>query len=358
MNRRRLCTILIRHFSRETPLRADTQYFAEVYEAFTTRPVIDFSEFQFLIQSLGFWRSQNTIASCFQNYSASEIRKHDFVDAIQEITKQPLNEEDVSVIWKMFENGTNRDSLKNISRWIPLISDNEDAVMNFDEFVEYMMQSQFVGCRVLTGLDTIFTLGGPGCGKGTRANLLRQACGENLDSISSGDLLREQVEKETPLAVRVNLKERLSQGLLVSSKLLTTLLHAQLAKRRMGVHTILDGYPRSVYNFQNFIEACGRPHFVLDFQCPDDLMISRIANRSAMQPGRSDDSLDIAKQRVQVYHENYSKVVHEIKKLDIKIYHINTEMEAADNVKQMCEDIPLFHKLSAAHSQHMKGQAN
>jgi len=353
MNQRSsLKTFFIRHFSREIPLRPDTHYFAEVYDAFSPLAVINFSEFKALVQSLGYWRCESTIASSLGG--AREIRKNDFIKAMKELSAQTLKEEDVSIIWKKVANGNNRANMKNISYMIPMICEKDDVMMTFDEFSEYMLQHQFSGCRVLTGLDTIFTLGGPGCGKGTRANLLRQACGVNLDSISSGDLLREQVEKKTPLSLRVDLKQRLSQGLLVSSKLLTTLLHAELARRRMGVHTILDGYPRSVYNLQDFIDACGRPHFVLDFQCPDDLMISRIANRSATQPGRSDDSHDIAKQRVQIYHENYSKVIHEIKKLDIKIYHINTEMEAKDNVAQMCEEIPLFRELSAAN---MQGQA-
>jgi len=342
-------------------------YINDVYAAFATQsplgPIVAKSEFVTLLPALGILRHSSTLEKefdCVDTDADGKINEAEFFQSVSNLLGAKLTTEDLITIWKTLdkeEKGQiNQEtflaalSVLNAADFTLQSAKTENKTINFDQFQRYVSETSQNGLRVLTGLDTIFTLGGPGCGKGTRAKLLKKACGASLDSVSSGDLLRDQVANNTSLAQKLDLQGTMQKGQLVSSQTVTILLQAYLARQKKGAVTILDGFPRSVDNVEDFVGAVGMPDFVLDFKCPDDLMISRISNRAATEPGRADDSFEIAKQRVQVYHDNYNKVMESLKQLNMKVYTVDTSIEAEDNVAQMLEEIPVFKKLASLNS--------
>lgn len=118
---------------------------------------------------------------------------------------------------------------------------------------------------------SILMIGGPGSGKGVLSARLVAQCG--VSHVSCGDMLREEVRRDTPLGRDCDAYMR--RGELIPSGTIITLL-----KRRMreypGRRLLLDGFPRSRQNAQDFAETCGKPELAISLICPEELMIERI----------------------------------------------------------------------------------
>lgn len=82
-------------------------------------------------------------------------------------------------------------------------------------------------------------LGGPGAGKGTQAEKL---VGDgNLIHIATGDILREEVDRETDLGLQAN--EYMEKGELVPDELVVNMVEKRLNEDKGYV---FDGFPRTV----------------------------------------------------------------------------------------------------------------
>jgi Adenylate kinase/Ankyrin repeats (many copies)/EF hand len=89
----------------------------------------------------------------------------------------------------------------------------------------------------------ILLVGGPGSGKGLLSERLVKECG--VVHISSGELLREEVAKGTPLGRQV--EGIMKSGGLVSSAIMVALMQKRM-KDHPGKRILLDGFPRSREN--------------------------------------------------------------------------------------------------------------
>jgi adenylate kinase len=88
----------------------------------------------------------------------------------------------------------------------------------------------------------IILLGPPGAGKGTQAKVLG---GElNLPHISTGDMLRQNVQGNTELGREA--KDFMDRGALVPDELLTQMLEQRISQEDTKRGFILDGYPRNI----------------------------------------------------------------------------------------------------------------
>jgi len=85
-------------------------------------------------------------------------------------------------------------------------------------------------------------LGAPGVGKGTQAD--RIAAQYQVGKISTGDLLREAVRKQTLLGLEA--KSYMDQGNLVPDAVVIGLVRERLADPSCANGFVLDGFPRTV----------------------------------------------------------------------------------------------------------------
>lgn len=125
----------------------------------------------------------------------------------------------------------------------------------------------------------IVLLGPPGAGKGTQARLLQER--HHLELISTGNMLREERHKETPLGKHI--KEFMDKGLFSSDDLVLELFENRfLQVRNQG--TILDGVPRTLYQAEKidrFLEQIGdKLHVVIQLVVNDEELIHRLATRT------------------------------------------------------------------------------
>lgn len=87
----------------------------------------------------------------------------------------------------------------------------------------------------------IVMFGCPGAGKGTQAKVIAAKTGAN--HISTGDMLREAVAKETPTGLKA--KEYMSKGELVPDDVVVGIVKDKLVNDKIN-DFILDGFPRTI----------------------------------------------------------------------------------------------------------------
>lgn len=154
----------------------------------------------------------------------------------------------------------------------------------------------------------IVLLGAPGSGKGSQAALM---VGElDLPHISSGELLRSAVKAGTLLGQKA--KAVMDRGELLSDELMLSLIEERLADSDTADGFILDGYPRNVAQAEaldELLERIGQPvDEALQIDVDAEMIIGRIAKR-AEEEGRSDDTEEVARKRMEVYAEQTAPVV-------------------------------------------------
>jgi adenylate kinase len=88
----------------------------------------------------------------------------------------------------------------------------------------------------------IALFGPPGAGKGTQAAFVTERF--SIPQISTGDLLRAEVKKGSPLGAQA--KGYMDQGQLVPDELVLNIMKARISAPDCSKGYILDGYPRSV----------------------------------------------------------------------------------------------------------------
>ena len=128
------------------------------------------------------------------------------------------------------------------------------------------------------GLLGLILLGAPGSGKGTQAARLAQDYG--VQHLSTGDLLRDEVRRGTPLGAEA--KGFMDAGKLVPDALILGMVRLRLeAGRDKGF--LLDGFPRTLAQAQaleGMLAAVGRKlDHVLFLDVPEEELVARLALR-------------------------------------------------------------------------------
>lgn len=171
----------------------------------------------------------------------------------------------------------------------------------------------------------VILYGAPGSGKGTQAVMLAQSL--DLRKISLGDILREEVKKESSLGQEV--KSYMEKGLLVPDELVSRVIEENIDSTGF----LLDGYPRNLAQAKKLEEiltkkSTGIDAFVYLF-VDEDTIVDRLTKRricpscsenyhlenmppkkegvcdscSAELIQRKDDTADVIKKRWEVFSE-------------------------------------------------------
>lgn len=117
-------------------------------------------------------------------------------------------------------------------------------------------------------------LGPPGAGKGTIAKLLKEEL--KIAHISTGDLFRDNIKRETELGKRV--KEILSSGALVPDEVTIAMVDSRLKEDDAKSGYILDGFPRTVAQ-ADALENMSSVDAVINFCLPDEEILKRLSGR-------------------------------------------------------------------------------
>ena len=154
--------------------------------------------------------------------------------------------------------------------------------------------------------DLVIFLGPPGAGKGTQA--LRLASEFNLAHISTGDMLREHVKELTDLGKAA--KSLLDEGKLVPDDLVIKMLIERLNQEDCLAGSILDGFPRTLPQAESIEKISNKFPVtkVIVFEADKEELTKRILLRGEVS-GRSDDTEDSIRVRLEVYEEDTEPLV-------------------------------------------------
>ena len=121
----------------------------------------------------------------------------------------------------------------------------------------------------------LILFGAPGSGKGTQAVMLSERL--NIRRISLGDILREEVKKNSVLGQEV--KDYMSKGLLVPDDVVAKVIEANLNANGF----VLDGYPRNINQAKTLDAVLNKKGIDLDaviyLDVDEDTIVSRLSKR-------------------------------------------------------------------------------
>jgi adenylate kinase len=154
----------------------------------------------------------------------------------------------------------------------------------------------------------ILLLGPQGSGKGTQAKLISADYG--VPHIATGEMLRHAMEAGTEFGRKV--KPIYDAGFLVPDDLMIDLIRERLGADDTAEGFILDGFPRTIAQadaLDAMLREIGRDlDIVFEFQLPDEIAIERLSKRAA-EEGRSDDTPEAIRTRLELYHRETEPLV-------------------------------------------------
>jgi len=130
----------------------------------------------------------------------------------------------------------------------------------------------------------LILLGGPGAGKGTQANYIKERY--EIPQISTGDMLRAAVKAGTDLGKKA--KEFMDAGALVPDDVIIGLVKERIQQPDCEKGFLFDGFPRTIPQADAMKDAGVAIDAVVDIQVPDEEIIKRMSGRRAhLSSGRT-----------------------------------------------------------------------
>lgn len=177
----------------------------------------------------------------------------------------------------------------------------------------------------------IILLGGPGAGKGTQANYIKEKY--NIPQISTGDMLRAAVKEGTPLGIQA--KKIMDEGGLVSDDIILGLVKERIQQPDCANGFLFDGFPRTLPQADALKKEGVTIDAVVEIDVDDEEIIKRMSGRRVhLASGRTyhvvfnppreegkddetgepliqrdDDQEETVRQRLKVYHDQTEPLI-------------------------------------------------
>lgn len=177
----------------------------------------------------------------------------------------------------------------------------------------------------------LILLGGPGAGKGTQANYIKDKY--NIPQISTGDMLRAAVKAGTALGKEA--KGHMDSGGLVPDEVIIGLVKERIQEDDCKDGFLFDGFPRTIPQADAMKAAGVELDAVVDIDVPDAEIIKRMSGRRVhLESGRTyhiifnppkeegkddvtgedliqrvDDQEETVKKRLDVYHDQTEPLI-------------------------------------------------
>jgi adenylate kinase len=151
-------------------------------------------------------------------------------------------------------------------------------------------------------------IGPPGVGKGTQAKRICDHFG--ILHLSTGDLLRDEISKNTEIGIEA--KTFIDAGQLVPDDVLLKMMSIRLAQNDCEKGYCLDGFPRTIPQAEGLSTIMNNLDHALDavvsIDADEEELVDRLVLRGQTS-GRSDDTPDVIRQRLNVYKEQTEPLI-------------------------------------------------
>ena len=205
----------------------------------------------------------------------------------------------------------------------------------------------------------IILIGPPGSGKGTQSDKLAKRF--NLVKISTGELLRDEIKKKTPLGLKI--KSTIESGSLAPDEITNKLIETLVSNKNNLNKLIFDGYPRNLSQAKSLDVLLKKNNqiisLVLNLKVDEDIIVKRILGRQIcsncgstfnefFNPSnfkthkcdtkylrkRSDDNEKTIKNRFSVYNNDTYPILRYYKECNLL-----REINAMNKIDQIYEEI-------------------
>jgi len=155
----------------------------------------------------------------------------------------------------------------------------------------------------------IVLFGAPGAGKGTQAVTLAQKY--ELVHLSTGDILRKEIADGTELG-----KQALgftNKGELVPDELIIDIIRSQIEQNSDAKGFIFDGFPRTTAQAEALDQLMSEKEMeitaMMALDVDNEELVSRLTKRGAISGRPDDQSMDIIRNRIDVYHQKTKPII-------------------------------------------------
>ena len=148
----------------------------------------------------------------------------------------------------------------------------------------------------------LLIMGPPGVGKGTQASRIKSKL--NIAHLSTGDILRTEIEKKTDTGVQAKLY--MDAGKLIPDRVLLDIIQDRIKNTDCDGGYLLDGFPRTLpqaVGLEKIMESINHAlDRVISLTADEGELVERLIKRGA-ESGRSDDTPDVIRNRQKIYWE-------------------------------------------------------
>lgn len=180
----------------------------------------------------------------------------------------------------------------------------------------------------------LLIMGPPGAGKGTQAANIAKLF--NIPHISTGDIFRENMKKETSLGLEA--KTFYDKGLYVPDEVTNRIVEDRINWQDAQSGFLLDGYPRTVEQVEFLdkilVKTSQKVDKVLELTIDIPVVVQRLIKR-AQEQNRIDDTKEVITKRLEVYATSTAPLLAEYEKRGIlvRVDGMGTVSEVAEKIK-------------------------
>lgn len=184
----------------------------------------------------------------------------------------------------------------------------------------------------------LILFGPPGSGKGTQSEKLTAKY--NLKHLSTGDLLRSEIQTQTPLGNEA--KKLMDKGHLVPDEVVIGMISSALDSNPKCDGFLFDGFPRTSAQAEaldKLLELKKTPiAAMLALEVSEEELVKRLLKRGETS-GRSDDNNDhVIRERIEQYHRKTAPVADHYKRAG-KVVMVKGEGNVNEIFTALCNEI-------------------
>ena len=184
----------------------------------------------------------------------------------------------------------------------------------------------------------LILFGPPGSGKGTQSEKL--VTKYNLKHLSTGDLLRSEINEQTPLGLEA--KKLMDKGHLVPDEVVVGMISSALDANPQANGFLFDGFPRTsaqAESLDKLLDLKKAPiAIMLALDVSEEELVHRLLKRGETS-GRSDDNNDgVIRARIIEYHKKTAPVADHYRTLN-KVVLVKGEGTVEEIFSNLCSEI-------------------
>lgn len=180
--------------------------------------------------------------------------------------------------------------------------------------------------------------GPPGSGKGTQSGKLIATYG--LKHVSTGDLLRNEIDKQTKLGLEA--KNFMDSGQLVPDEVMIGMISSLLEANQDNNGFLFDGFPRTEAQAKALDTLLSQHHTaingVLALQVSEEELVKRLLKRGLTSQRIDDGNEEVVKARIAEYHKKTAAVANYYDQFG-KVVYIKGEGGVDDIFTALAEEI-------------------